>query len=442
MRGENPSGKSNADNPQSEYDYFLTELKIVNAVGLAIEINEIFEEINIYEDLFNNTLSGDIMINDSTNLINRLQIHGNEFLLINFRTPSGINYEKGFRIYKISDLQLRHTSNAQYKLHFCSEEFFINQQYHISRSFKEIRLSDIVKIISRNILKITEKKLADSDIEQSTLLTAIENNPLIIPNMKPFESINWIGSFALSLKDLSPGFFFFETSNGYNFKSFSTLCNAVSKRTITFAPKNDNDTETIASKHDKMDQLQFKQVFDVLDGIENGAYGSTIRKIDFLNRTTESEKFILKENSYKTLNSFLPFNLAKNRLGNSINESSDFQRFFPKFQGDLVSRWLLVRASRITLLNSAKLHVDIPGDSSISVGDIITVNIPENSAKTDGRNIKLDMMTSGRYMITGLRHQLKANKYICNAQLCKDSVMVNLNYNPPFNPNWNTVINI
>lgn len=441
MRSENPSGKAGVVSPQSEYDYFLQELKIVNAVGLAIEIGNVFEEINIYEDLFSNVLNGDITINDSTNLINRLQIHGNEFLLISFRTPSLTKYEKAFRIYKVSDLKMRHTSNANYKLHFCSEEFFINQQYTVSKSFKETRLSDVVKIIARNALRISDKKLPLSEIEESTVLTTPEKSPLIVPNLRPFEAINWIGSFALSKFDLSPGFFFYENSNGFNFRSFSNLYSAPSKKTIVFAPKNDDQTESVASKHDKMDQMQFKQVFDMLDSVNNGAFGSTIRKIDFLNRTTETERFALTPNSFTTLNNNLPFNLAKNRIGNSIVESSNFERFFPKFQGDLVSRWLLVRASRIALLNSAKLHVDFPGDSSLSVGDIITVNIPENSAQTDARGIQLDMMMSGRYMITGLRHQLLANKYICNAQLCKDSLMVNLNYVPPFNTSWNTAIN-
>jgi hypothetical protein len=78
-------------------------------------------------------------------------------------------YQKVFRIYKISDYTLRGTSNATFKLHFCSEEFMLNQQYYISKSFKESRLSDIIKIISRNFLKISPEKLTDDNIEQSRL---------------------------------------------------------------------------------------------------------------------------------------------------------------------------------------------------------------------------------------------------------------------------------
>jgi hypothetical protein len=102
---------------------------------------------------------------------------------------------------------------------------------------------------------------------------------------------------------------------------------------------------------------------------------------------------------------------------------------------------LLVRASRIALLNSTKLHIDIPGDSSLSIGNIIGLQVPQNTAETDPRKIVYDPMLSGLYMIVGLRHKLVGNKYTCHAQLCKDSLGINLNYRPPFNSGWNLAIN-
>ena len=440
MREENPSGKAGSQ-PRTEYDYFLQELKIVNALGASIDIDNVFEEINIYEDIFSNVLNGDITIKDSANIINRMQMHGNEFLSISFKTPSLNKYEKTFRIYKITNLSMRQTSNASYKLHFCSEEFFINQQYMISKSFKEKKLSDVVTTIARNFLRISEKKLPANEIEESTLLTSIDDSPLIIPNMRPLEAINWVSSFALSKFDLSPGFFFYETTNGFTFRSFSNLLSGQIKRTIYYAPKNENPSESLASKHDKLDQFEVKQMFDMLEGINSGAYGSRIKKIDFLNRKVENEKFVLNNNTFTTLNQNIPFNLAKNRFNDPVNGSSSYERFFPKFQGDLVGRWLLVRASRIALLTATKMHIDIPGDSMLSVGDIVKLNIPENDAKVDIQNIKLDSMLSGRYLITGLRHQLLGDKYFAHAQLCKDSVIFNLNYAPPYNSTWNLVIN-
>lgn len=441
MQDNNPSGRTSGEGSLSPYDYTLVELKLINAFGVNIDIDYIFGEINIYEDLFNNIISGDVFLTDSSGLLNKLSMHGNEFLSISFSTPGFKRYEKVFRIYKVSDYTLRGTSNASYKLHFCSEEFLLNQQYYISKSFKETRLSDVVKIIARNFLKISTTKLSDQAIEESTILLNPDKNPLIVPNMKPFEAINWISSFALSKNDLSPGFFFYETINGFAFESLNTLYNRAVKKTLFYAPKNNDPNESVGFRHDKLDELEFKQVFDVLDSINNGAYASELLKLDVLKRNTEFEQLGTNRSSFKTLNDFLPYSNAKNRLGNSLNQASAYLRMFPKFQDNLASQWLLMRASRLALLNSTRLHVDIPGDSSLSIGDVVYVQVPLNSAETQEGNIALDPLMTGKYLITGLRHQISNNRYFCHAQLCKDSINSNINYNPPSNPGWNLVIN-
>ena len=441
MKDANLSGRTTGEGSYSPYDYSLTEFKIINAFGVNIDVDFLYGEINIYEDLFNNVISGDVLISDSNNLLNVLNMHGNEFVSIAFNTPGMKKYQKIFRIYKITDYSLRGTSNASFKLHFCSEEFLLNQQYYISKSFKEKKLSDIVKNITRNYLKIPTSKLQDDMIEESTLLLNPEQNPLIIPNLKPLEAINWISSFALSKNDLSPGFFFFETINGFAFKSLSTLYSAPVKKNIFYSPKNDDPRESVGFRHDKLDEMEFKQVFDILDNVNSGAYASELLKLDIMNRTAEYDQFGVTQSTMPLLNQYLPYNLAKNRLGNSLNQASAYVKMFPKFQDNLANKWLLMRAARLALLNNTRLHIDIPGDSSLSVGDVLFVQIPKNSAETDPENIVLDSMMSGKYLITGLRHQILDDKYLCHAQLCKDSVNLNLNYSPPFNSGWNLAIN-
>ena len=441
MQDTNYSGRTSGDGALSPYDYKLEELKIINALGVNIDIDLIYGEINIYEDLFTNVINGDILLTDSNDLLAKLNIHGNEFISMAFSTPGMRKYQKVFRIYKISEYSLRGTSNAKYKIHFCSEEFLLNQQYSISKSFKETRLSDVVRIIAKNYLKISNSKLDDLNIEQSTLLLNPDKHPLIVPNLKPFEAINWISSFALSKTDLSPGFFFYETIDGFTFRSLSNIYSSPVKKTLFYSPKNQDVGESVGQRHDKLDELEFRQVFDVLDSMSNGAYASELIKIDILNRTTEGEQMAVGPSSYKMLNDYLPYNFAKNRLGNAINQASAYMRMFPKFQDNLASQWLLVRASRLALLNNTRLHIDIPGDSSLSIGDIVYVSVPKNSGDTDTDNITEDKYMSGKYLITGLRHQLQDNRYYCHAQLCKDSTNLNLNYAPPFNSGWNLVIN-
>jgi len=437
----NGSGESSVDGALSPYDFILDELKIINSAGITIGIDYIFTELNIYEDLFNNVMNGDIYITDSSEIITRLNMYGNEFISIVFKTPGNIKFQKVFRIYKISEYGLRGTSSATYKIHFCSEEFLLSQQVFVSRSYKEARLSDIVINIANDYLKIPNKKFQAKNIEASTLLLAPEKNPLIVPNLRPLEAINWISSFALDTSGLSPGFFFYESVNGYNFISLSTIYSQQPKTKLYYSAKNMQSFENIQSQQNKLDEMEFRQVFDALDSISNGAFFSQLIKLDLLNRNVEGEAMSISQSRYKTLNNFLPYNLAKNRMGTSIDQASGYIRMFPAFQEDLMNRWLLMRASRLALLNNTRLHIDIPGNSALSVGDIVYISIPTNDASTEVKNLNEDKYLSGKYLITGLRHQLLNTKYCCYAQLCKDSSSIDFSINPITNTNWSTAIN-
>ena len=206
------------------------------------------------------------------------------------------------------------------------------------------------------------------------------------------------------------------------------------------APKNTSDRSP-QRNHQKLDEFEVRHIFDMLETMNAGAFGSNLIKIDYLNRNIEETSFGLNLDSFKTLNGNFPYNLAKNRLGDAIDQTTPYLRMFPKFQGDLVNKWILVRAARIALLNSMKVHVDMPGDSELTVGQLIEISIPENAAEINSDKIRPDAMVSGRYMITGLRHRLLKNKYTCHAQLCKDSLISPITTEPPLNAAWNSVIN-
>ena len=73
----------------------------------------------------------------------------------------------------------------------------------------------------------------------------------------------------------------------------------------------------------------------------------------------------------------------------------------------------------LKLFNSNYVRVYIPGDSSIKVGDVIELNLPQASGTT---NVKSDdNLVGGNYIISRMRHNLttsgKAKHYIsmdCN----------------------------
>ena len=71
-------------------EFGIDELKIVTPAGQVSDLisDVLVIEINIFEDLFSNTLSGSIMLTDIRDIITLLPIQGQEELYLKLRTPS------------------------------------------------------------------------------------------------------------------------------------------------------------------------------------------------------------------------------------------------------------------------------------------------------------------------------------------------------------------
>jgi hypothetical protein len=94
----------------------IEQLKLINSSDKVIDLTEFIVELNIYEDIFKNYLHGDIVITDSRNIIDKFNIHGEEFLNVKLRTPSFPDsqvIEKTFRVYKLTDRTIVRDKNTQ-----------------------------------------------------------------------------------------------------------------------------------------------------------------------------------------------------------------------------------------------------------------------------------------------------------------------------------------
>ena len=109
-------------------DIQFEELKLISSTNDVVDLSEFLVELNIFEDIFSNYLYGNIVITDSRNLIDKFNIHGEEFLNVKFRTPSfpdSAIIQKTFRVFKLSDREIVRDKNTQnFILHFISVEMF------------------------------------------------------------------------------------------------------------------------------------------------------------------------------------------------------------------------------------------------------------------------------------------------------------------------------
>ena len=68
-------------------EFLVEECQIVSTTGKIYDINPLVEEINVFENIYTAAISGDIVIKDTTNIVQNLPIIGEERLILKIQTP-------------------------------------------------------------------------------------------------------------------------------------------------------------------------------------------------------------------------------------------------------------------------------------------------------------------------------------------------------------------
>lgn len=401
--------------------YELLSVGIITAEGVFSEQKFKVQDLNIYESIFNSVVSGDVVIKDTENVLTRLGMCGTEHIFINFKNPDQVPYKRFFRIYKISDLSLQTTQTYIYKIHFCSEEFLVNQKVRVSKSYNGLRNDEIILDILQNYLNVSEEKL--KTIESSKFEQTLNAQKFIIPNLKPFEAINLLCSFSINTEQTS-AFLFYETNTEFHFTSLSNLYKVNPVKVYRVSPQYSiTDENRIYNARTSISRFEFPQTFNSLETLATGGFSSSMIKLDLVNQQQEVLKFNPINNYFELLNSSLPFNDAPMRVngGETLDMGSAYQKYFINFQSDLTDKWLLQRAAQLSLLNNCRLTLNAVGDSGLRVGDVVYIDIPDFMAVDKSSDINTDKLKSGKYLVTSLRHRIIDNKYYNELQLCKDS---------------------
>jgi len=327
---------------------------------------------------------------------------------------------------------------------FLSEEGITNLNNSISRSFNTKSASEIAKLIYNDYIK-TDKEFDVEDTEG--------NLKLVIPNWKPFKTLNWLAGTKAINKNENADFFFFESLNKikgpkFNFKSLSTLLNQTPVFTIEFSTQNisDGKSRDVSTAAYNIDSFSFPKHNDSIDATASGMYAQTwilhdpLRKKFVISKQTFSDA--VNEEGNKTfstnqetnssplqyirmpggVNSFPSKISVSKSIDNDTTKAGEINtdRKSISYIADreakdelecssLISTISSKRIFKINQLNSYKIiFPDIPGTHLIQLGSVVKFNKPHLSNDQDRYNKKLgrfdDRFLSGNYLVMRMRH--------------------------------------
>jgi len=465
FQGNNPK---NPDVIEFAGDYGLTSMKLINHDGKAIDIKYLVQEINIYESIYNNSVTGTVVITDAVDLIGNLPIQGTERLEFKLKTPGttesehiiDCSSESGHpvNIFKLTHKQQLDEHMQMYILHFCSREWLRNMRTRVSKSYNGTLDTMAAAILG-------DKNGLDSRKTITTQKTRNQDK-IVIPNKQPFDAINMLCKRALADNSKSVGYYFFETTKGYQFRSWESMCvdaNGLKRKpkqvfevkTMNTQPKNLNlvdrkqqKTDSIMDAYSSVEEYKFlNQGHDVTVNTQLGTYGHRVithnifsksYKIDdyhYHNRFSESKH--LDGDNPAIVASPVDWDTADDSSGrhkgvsdypeSRVSLQSTTQYAHGEKTGNFgtdVENDGIFEGARISQSNQVvagtRLELTVKGQSFLSAGDVIAFKLRAvDSANPAGVE---DKQYSGLYIITAIRHQVSSKEYKMVLECSKDSV--------------------
>lgn len=457
-----------ADSPQTAGDVLIQEVRLIDRTNSEIDIQALMVELNIFEDVFSNTLYGNILINDGLSLIEKLPIIGEEYIRIRLQTPGWADDEnifKTFRVYHISDRKIvRSDRTQQYVLHFVSSEAIIDTMFPISKTFSGPVDSSVAYIFDtylhmpRNLYGRSENQEPSESKETTPLYIVDETRNSITftsPRWSPMKCINWLAARSIPKESAGCNQLFFETNKAFVFGSIEQLIKKQIEQGIIaehyiYAPNNirgtTRDTNFNYKKQDIMKEYRIVESFTIdnnfnaLQNLQNGHYANRLYKFDVINKDYQWFDFdyIAQFSDYGHLETVTSREGGPFFTSNTIRNPEAHIMFYPTHPGlytdtkenanEIIEQTIQNRASLLNDLDNYKITAIVPGRTDMEVGSVVRFDFPSVGPKDEMTQPEeaIDKYLGGLYLITAIRHKITQNKHMMYMELIKDSAKVSL----------------
>lgn len=345
-------------------------------------------------------------------------IQGTEKVYLAFSDENGnkLNFNTdatALRIFRGNPV-LFDTKKEILSFNLCTTEFlkkFITDYYVVGAY--EGRISDSVNAILKSVLKT--KKPVDID----PTINSLRFNGSIDWTVR--DALIWLAPKATpnlpSAKGKTAGYFFYETSEGFKFKSIDVLLDQSPKKKFIYT----NTTGVPSGGYGKiLAAPEFSSSVDALNLIRRGSYGSQLYVYDPVldkvrpnNLTKEDQEKGIKK-AGKTLPNFdselqgtSSINFSYTDKGyNSPGKNYEEQLSRSNEENLIVTEIVNQSKMRYQQLFAIEASITIFADLTLHAGDMIECHFPEISSK---KTQIISPKKSGLYMIVDLCHYISTN---------------------------------
>ena len=436
----------------------IREFKIFQAKdgGNMVDASGAVVDIKYYEDVLSNSVSLSAIITESgesdnekvgnKGILNGLPVRGGEpsTIVIEDHDGNKLSFKDDSKLYvnRVRNV-IPGTQKDVYSIDFTSRELFANEQCRVVRRYDGK--------ISENIKEILEKSTSgDVGIKTKKKVTVDDSNSynFIGNDRKPFYVCTWLASKSApdrgNLKGGTAGYLFYETYDGFNFRSIDLLFEQKPKGNYLYSNTEDNPEEYDG----KIISYDIDRNIDLQNNLLMGTYSNRTLFFDFYAMNYEVRNFNVDSTNpakseeggskgkvvsggtedldYVSDEFRKPISRLMNRvkdvgtLPNGKNIIEQLKSWKDKAsEATFDAEDIMVQSlMRYNQLFSIKINIMIAGDFSLRAGDLIHCEFPELSVDP---NTDVNRQTGGIYMISSLCHNITPRKTYTSLTLVRDT---------------------
>jgi len=398
----------------------------------VIDLRDQYEVCQIVQDIENPFLICQIRMSNATQLVERIGskgLQGEEFIQINFNTPSREQVELLFHVGQITPVkQTEHSTGSYFNILCHTKEKIIQDTLTINKAYTST-IADAVENIFKNYLQGSSVykifKTEPNNIwkdREITIDPTVGVQDFIVPGLQPLEAMQWLANRAFGGSEFPASYYaFYEDSNGFHFANIERLIKDGKKSGPIFTFDPNAADKDVRSK-------QFFRSIQSLSGmsipsasvrINDGTFKHNVRTIDMIHKKTIDQSFDMKESFNKFEHTGAIFNNSSGFFDQLSGEP--FEYLLTKDMSKLdanIDNITGKRLAYINLMTSFKCIAQVFGDSNLNVGQLVYLDLPEPGTD-EQRSIS---MYRGYYLITGLEHTFDKEKHNTTLSLTKDAL--------------------
>lgn len=409
---------------ESKYgiDEFLVQP--LSGSGGPIDLSSAIIGLEYFEDILSPTITAKVLFS-ATEIATKdgskdVEIFGGESVTFDINVPDFENLdmtEYGMVVRKVSSE--KNGRQGIYVLELVSKESISNETARVTKRYSKPISESVKEIVS--VLKTSKRVKVDST----------SNNYNFIGNTRrPFDVVTWLCPKSVPSGNGTPGFFFYETRDGYNFLSANNLLKGGGGQyPNVYAQSETSDNPGSSNNNFKILTSRTAKNNDILTSLRLGMYSNNSVYYNLYENKYENVKFTLKQQYNSKLKTSAESASAP-KLENGLEDSPSRLIVKALDAGNLTAagklekpqnlpKYQSISTVRYSLLYSQVLNIIIPCNTELRAGQLIECDIPK---PTSNSNKSMESTASGKYVIASLCHRFDENrKAFTSLSLIKDS---------------------